>query len=463
MNDYINKVLSNSKISFDQNKKTICFGYDNWIIGGVEKVLLTIMKNLISEYNLIMILPELNYNKAAFEIPDSIAVLHLNDKTYPFDELCTACCKKLGVDLFIGNANLNCKQLTIYEKMKEAGIKSIMLNHYFWLFPCWHEILYSKEIETRNKNLQYPDVIACLTNVSSKICSLNANRTVCVMPNPNSFEVQNDISYEERENMIVTVGRYDDRLKNLDKILRIFSEVYKNDNTIKLIVVGPVNYEKAFEKSLEQELFDLNLPSESIDFVGPQSDVTPFYKKAKAFLFASETEGFGLVINEAACFGLPIVCNYYLGVEDLVEFDKNGYYYQKEENATKFLLEIFHDRDKWEALSDYCKLKAGYFSEDSLIQRWNLLISLVLENENPEYLLQQNQLACENQLSNLEYDGIIKEYEKIVDEVAQRINRADAAQDFLHENWQNERRINQNPSFRYLIKNFIKKIFRIHR
>lgn len=29
MNDYINKVLSNSKISFDQNKKTICFGYDN--------------------------------------------------------------------------------------------------------------------------------------------------------------------------------------------------------------------------------------------------------------------------------------------------------------------------------------------------------------------------------------------------------------------------------------------------
>jgi hypothetical protein len=136
---------------------------------------------------------------------------------------------------------------------------------------------------------------------------------------------------------------------------------------------------------------------------------------------------------------------------------------KKEENAVKFLLEIFHDRDKWEDLSDYCKLKAGYFSEESLIQRWNLLISLVLDNENPEYLLQQNQLACENQLSNLEYDGIIKEYEKIVDEVAQRINRADAAQDFLHENWQNERRINQNPSFRYLIKNFIKKIFRIHR
>lgn len=127
------------------------------------------------------------------------------------------------------------------------------------------------------------------------------------------------------------------------------------------------------------------------------------------------------------------------------------------------MLEIFHDRDKWEDLNGYCKLKAGFFSEDSLIQRWKLLISLVLENENPEFLLQQNQLACENQLSNLEYDGIIKEYEKIVDEAAQRINRADAAQDFLHENWQNEIRLNANPSFRYLIKSLIKKIFRIHR
>ena len=54
-------------------------------------------------------------------------------------------------------------------------------------------------------------------------------------------------------------------------------------------------------------------------------------------MFASETEGFGLVINEAACFGLPIVCNYYLGVEDLVEFDKNGYYYQKRRECCKVL------------------------------------------------------------------------------------------------------------------------------
>lgn len=223
MDDYINKILENLNISFDMNKKTICFGYDNWIIGGVEKVLLTLMNHLVFDYNIIMILPELDDIKESFPISDPIGVIHLNDSIAPYDELCVACCTRLDVDLFIGNANLNCKQLTIYQKLKEVGIKSIMLNHYFWLYPCWHEILFSNEIVTRNNCLQYPDAIACLTNVSSKICSLNANRTICVMPNPNFFEVQSSISYEERENVIVTVGRYDDRLKRLDKILKILA------------------------------------------------------------------------------------------------------------------------------------------------------------------------------------------------------------------------------------------------
>lgn len=420
------------------------------------------MNQLIFDYNIIMILPELDNKKATFPIPDSIGVIHLNDSIAPYDELCVACCTRLDVDLFIGNANLNCKQLTIYEKMKKAGIKSIMLNYYFWLYPCWHEILFSNEIVTRNNCLQYPDAIACLTNVSSKICSLNSNRTICVMPNPNFFEVQHNISYDERENEIVTVGRYDEQLKRLDKILKIFSQVYKEDNSIKLIVVGPVNYEETFGKSLEQELIDLSLPVESVEFVGPQPDVSKYYKKARAFLFASEFEGFGLVLNEAACFGLPIVTSYFLGVEDLVEYDKNGYFYKEESDAKKHMLDILHDTDKWNAMSKYCNEKAETFSKEFLIQRWKTLISLVLNNEDAESLLFKNGLACEKQLTYLEYEGIIKEYEKIVEEASQRINRADAAQDFLSNSLEHERKLYSNPSSKHLIKVFIKKIFRIH-
>lgn len=67
MDDYINKILGNLNISFDKNKKTICIGYDNWIIGGVEKVLLTLMNHLVFDYNIIMILPELDNKRHLFQ------------------------------------------------------------------------------------------------------------------------------------------------------------------------------------------------------------------------------------------------------------------------------------------------------------------------------------------------------------------------------------------------------------
>ena len=88
MNDYIDRILAKLNFTFDPNKKTICVGYDNWIIGGVEKVLLTLMNQLIFDYNIIMILPELDNKKAAFPIPDSIGVIHLNDSIAPYDECC---------------------------------------------------------------------------------------------------------------------------------------------------------------------------------------------------------------------------------------------------------------------------------------------------------------------------------------------------------------------------------------
>ena len=136
---------------------------------------------------------------------------------------------------------------------------------------------------------------------------------------------------------------------------------------------------------------------------------------------------------------------------------------------TKHLLDILHDIDKWNEMSKYCNEKAETFSKESLIQRWKTLISLVLYNENDESLFYENDLACEKQLTYLEYEGIIKEYEgiikeyeKIVEEASQRINRADAAQDFLSNSLEHERKLYSNPSFKHLIKVFIKKIFRIH-
>lgn len=283
INDYVSNYVEHMNLDIDCKKKTICFGYDNWIIGGVEKVLLTIMENMVDEYNIFLMLPKLKEERKGFTIPDFVHLVYVDSTNYPNDELYAKFCEILKVDLFIGSANLNCEHLTIYKKLKSLGIKSIMLNHQFWLFPCRNEILFSKEIEYRNNNLQYPDVVVCLTNVSAKLCSANLGREVCIMPNPNTFIIDESIGYEQREDMIVTVGRFDDKYKRLDKILNIYSEVYQRNKKIKLTVVGLVDYKETFGKELKQELKDLEIPEDHVIFTGAQEDVTKFYKKQKHF------------------------------------------------------------------------------------------------------------------------------------------------------------------------------------
>ena len=47
------------------------------------------------------------------------------------------------------------------------------------------------------------------------------------------------------------------------------------------------------------------------------------------FLFSSDAEGFGMVLNEAGCFGVPVVAKYYLGIEDIITDGENGYLFDK--------------------------------------------------------------------------------------------------------------------------------------
>lgn len=42
----------------NEKKPVIVFGYDNWVVGGVEKVLGRIMEALLEKYNVVLVVPE---------------------------------------------------------------------------------------------------------------------------------------------------------------------------------------------------------------------------------------------------------------------------------------------------------------------------------------------------------------------------------------------------------------------
>ena len=439
----------------NEKKPVIVFGYDNWVVGGVEKVLGRIMEALLEKYNVVLVVPE-QKEKRSFLVSEEIRKIELheeNDKS--LSEQMIAAAKSVNAKVFIGNANLNIDFLSAYKELKKEGIKSIMINHYQWFQPYMHEAYLSKIIEKRNDNIKYPDIVVWLTNISSYLCQKSSGRKVVTIGNINSYEEQNRIPWEEREKVILTVARFDDPIKRLDQILSIFAKVHEMDKTIKLVVVGPVEYETIYGIGLSEELERLKIDSTSVTFEGEKEHIEEYYKKAKVFLFSSDAEGFGMVLNEAGCFGVPVVAKYYLGIEDIITDGENGYLFDKsdekgEKKAANKIIEIISNKEKWDVMSEKSRELAKRFSKENIVGKWIKMIDSVCDEpadfEKSKYVPSEIELA-----------KCIEEYEDIIANVVKRINRADAGQNLLNDLYQKEKKKSITQAS---LKELKKEIFR---
>ena len=98
----------------------------------------------------------------------------------------------------------------------------------------------------------------------------------------------------------LTVGRLVP-VKNVEMQIRAFARIAKAAPKAQLVVVGGSLGEvlKLKVKSLKLE--------EKIRFEGRQENLARFYENADAFLLTSNSEGWGVVVTEAAAYGLPII------------------------------------------------------------------------------------------------------------------------------------------------------------
>ncbi|OHA28539.1 MAG: hypothetical protein A3C08_02170 [Candidatus Taylorbacteria bacterium RIFCSPHIGHO2_02_FULL_47_18] len=106
----------------------------------------------------------------------------------------------------------------------------------------------------------------------------------------------------------LTVGRLVP-VKNVEMQIRAFARIVRDFPNAQLVIVGD---------GPERE----NLPKHSrVIFEGTQKEPSRFYQNADAFLLTSNSEGWGVVVTEAAGFGLPIIMT---DVGCAGEFIKNG-------------------------------------------------------------------------------------------------------------------------------------------
>lgn len=187
-----------------------------------------------------------------------------------------------------------------------------------------------KRMHMRNRRIRYryaaehSDKVVVLSPASVQdylqFTGLADDGKVICIPNPNSFDVPDDISLAEKENIILFVGRVTYSPKKVHRILEFWRELYSSHPDWKLQIVGDGDDLPRCKRLATK----WKLPR--VEFVGATSNVQPYYRKARILVLTSDYEGTPMVITEAQAFGVtPVVYNSFAGASLHIRHGNNGY------------------------------------------------------------------------------------------------------------------------------------------
>lgn len=123
-----------------------------------------------------------------------------------------------------------------------------------------------------------------------------------------------------------------------------------------------------------------SIAGQTIEFMGPLNDhnLQTMYKNAKAFLFASVDEEFGIAPVEAMGYGLPVIAYKSGGLPETVKEGDNGYLYEEHDSDSLIqkinLLESL-SKDDYLRMRTSARKTAEQFSEEQFAKKISSLIS----------------------------------------------------------------------------------------
>ena len=362
----------------------ICSGF--WLTGGMERVLSTLSRGFVNDFEVILVTPYTD-EKSCIRVPDK--VLHINMSESMFynnlDYVLLSLCLVLNIDVFVGFHNLIDKILDFYLIAQNFKVKTVASNHEYYFYPFLrknlHKLAYKRDLVFNSV-----DAVVNLTNFSAFAYS-RSHSNGYLIPNPNTFDpqIQKNAS---RSNDILCVGRFNDYIKRIDKILSVFRKILNKRPNSKLVLVGKCDKDIKMwdygEKSIVDMMNQLDIPEDKVLFIGEILDIKEYYKSAKVLLLTSDNEGFPMVVNEAFSFGLPVVSTFYPGIEDLVKDGVNGFVIHDgdiDTIAEKVLL-ILENNHLQEKLGRNAIEIVKNFDKDVINAKWKSLITSLLECES---------------------------------------------------------------------------------
>ena len=207
-----------------------------------------------------------------------------------------------------------------------------------------YNLAYSKIIRIEKDIISKADFIWALSKYTANrfnqiIGQKRENMVICNYPMGIKLK-----SVDQKKNKnIIAVGRFNDPRKNLGMLIRVFDQLYKHNQSLKLYIVGSKPTNETLRKFPSVKSFN------NIIFTGQVSskELEKLYKQSDLMLITSHQEGLGIIGLEAMSYGIPVVSTKCGGTTDFIIDDFNGYLVDVSDDNDMVLksLKILHDHN----------------------------------------------------------------------------------------------------------------------
>lgn len=196
------------------------------------------------------------------------------------------------------------------------------------------------------------------------------------------YVINNPIAQEKipavigkKENIMLFVGRLDNTVKRIDKILKIWKHFHIENDNWQLQIVGDGRDRQKLE-NMVREMFLAD-----VSFEGYQVNVDVYYRRAKILLMTSDFEGWPMAIVEGMRYGVvPIAYDTYSSLHDIIKNGENGFIVPPDDiqSFVCCLQKVIND---FERMSQGAKMTVEHFSIVKIGMQWLLLFHQLVANK----------------------------------------------------------------------------------
>jgi hypothetical protein len=213
-----------------------------------------------------------------------------------------------------------------------------------------------------------------------------------VMHNPNTFDTQSCHLSALDKTIILCAGdfaRAGGTIKRPDRAIAVIADVKKHCPQAQLIMVGryDLNLSITGTDTLEEQIKKAHLTlGKDVIFTGLVADVESYYSKASVVLCTSMFEGWAMNLIEAYQHGVPVVSNYFNGLEDHLIDGFNGFIVDQGDTRTMAdkILFLFDNPEIHKKMGRQARGHVTKWELPQIYRQWKELIELVISKDKKD-------------------------------------------------------------------------------